>query len=200
MPVPGSPGAPKQPNQPHSQPTSAQRADLVAALLAQERPLALVETCTGGALTAAIAGQAGASRVLRWGLTLYDHASKSRFLGLSPDVFLNHGSVSAEAAQAMATAALGQLVASLDSPFEQQAARALAITGIAGPGGGSDAKPVGTCFMALAEPSGTEVREFLFPGSRSTYREQACHSALKWLLATSAHATQGARPLTDSAR
>ncbi len=156
----------------------------INALIAQGRPLALVETCTGGALTAAIAGQPGASRVLRWGLTLYDHASKSRFLGLSPQVFLDQGSVSAAAVQAMAAAALDQVLASLhsDPDEERQAAQALAISGVAGPGGGSAAKPVGTCFMALARPGALSSRRFAFGGPRSTYREQACRSALHWLL------------------
>ncbi len=172
-----------------SKPVGPADGDLTAsidALIAQGRPLALVETCTGGALTAAIAGQPGASRVLRWGLTLYDHASKSRFLGLSPQVFVDQGSVSAAAVQAMAAAALDQVLASLDSDpdalAERQAAQALAISGIAGPGGGSAAKPVGTCFMALARPGTISSRRFAFGGPRSTYREQACRSALHWLL------------------
>lgn len=178
-------------------------APLVEALIAQGQPLALVETCTGGALAAAISAQAGASRVLRWGLTLYDHASKSRFLGLEPQVFIEHGSVSGEAVAAMAGAALDLLRASLETDSERAAARALAISGIAGPDGGRPGKPVGTCWMALADAQGVEARCFRLtrPGqsSRSTYRERAALTALDWLLGVRAHVTKSGTVLPQAA-
>ncbi len=148
--------------------------------MADTRPLVLVETCTGGAVAAAISAQPGASAVLRWALTLYDHASKTDFLDLDPAVFIAHGSVSEQAVTALAKAAFQRLVK--QDPGCRDQARALAISGIAGPSGARPGKPLGHCWMALNRARGGDSHCLQLSPARSPYREQATRAALTWLL------------------
>jgi nicotinamide-nucleotide amidase len=134
----------------------------------------VVESCTGGLLGAMLAGVPGASDVLWGGLITYDNRAKELLAGVDPALLAAHGAVSAPVAAALATGGLERL--GVD--------HALAITGVAGPGGGSAAKPVGTVYVARAargEGGGAEVRRFAFAGDRQSVREWAARSALAML-------------------
>ncbi len=159
---------------------SATITELVQTLIATGRPLVLVETCTGGAIAATLTAQPGASRVLRWGLCLYDHSSKADFLGISPQVFIDHASVSQAAVRALSQAAYQRLTQ--QDPATTNSAMALAVSGIAGPSGARPGKPVGHCWMALSQADATHCKSLQLPPERSPYREQATRAALTWLL------------------
>ena len=141
---------------------------LVSQFKAKGLRLALIESCTGGALSAAITAVPGSSALFAWGLVLYDHNSKHEFLGCDPQVFIDSGSVSAEA------------VAELAAKAKQasQADVALAISGIAGPGGGSADKPVGTCWVGICADQGSQTIKLFHPGDRQEYRRAVVQEAL----------------------
>ncbi|GAB4413332.1 MAG: hypothetical protein OHK0039_20180 [Bacteroidia bacterium] len=147
---------------------------VVAALQGRGQTLALAESCTGGLLAAVLSAVPGASAVFERGLCLYSNAAKSDLLGIDPALIASQGAVSAAVAAAMAAA------------VRQQAGTTtgLAITGIAGPGGGRDAKPIGLVYMAL-DDGGTSVRRYVFDGDRQQVRAQAVQAALDWLLTRS---------------
>lgn len=131
------------------------------------------ESCSGGLLAAALTEYAGSSAWFNMGFTTYSNQAKQQLLGVSPDTLAQHGAVSAPTVMEMATGAL--LTAEADF--------ALSISGIAGPSGGSDAKPVGTVWFGLASKQGSvQARTHLFTGDRTQIREQAVFFALEWLL------------------
>ena len=135
----------------------------VAALLAGHR-LALAESCSGGLLAARITNLPGASAYLAGGVVSYSNESKVNLLGVDPELIERHGAVSPQVAEAMAIGALERFDADI----------AVSITGIAGPDGGSEEKPVGyVCFNArLAD--GTELaRDPVIPGGREDIRERS---------------------------
>lgn len=134
--------------------------------------LAVAESCTGGLLAMRVTEIPGASEYFRGGVVAYSNAVKEEVLGVPREVLLQHGAVSRECAQAMAGAVRRLLGADL----------ALAVTGIAGPGGGTEAKPVGLVYLALATPTGIEVRELFLVGSRQGNRWSASEAALELLL------------------
>jgi nicotinamide-nucleotide amidase len=143
--------------------------------------VATAESCTGGLVAAALTAIAGASDVVERGLVAYSNAAKSELLGVPPATIAAHGAVSAETAAAMAQGALVRSAADL----------AVSVTGVAGPGGGSRAKPAGLVFVSLARrgaPDRTERR--LFPGDRRTVREAALRLALE-LIAAAARNPEG---------
>ena len=107
------------------------------------------------------------------GWLTYSNEAKAEMLGVPPETIATHGAVSRPCAEEMARGAR-------DRAHEMGLAAdyALSITGIAGPGGGSDAKPVGTVWIGLAGPDGVEARRFLFRGGRQAVREWAARSAL----------------------
>ena len=146
-----------------------------AALSARNWRLATAESCTGGLVSAAITAVAGSSEWFDRGFVTYSNAAKSELLDVSPGVIARVGAVSAETARAMAQGAMEHSAADI----------AVAITGIAGPGGGSPAKPVGTIWFGLAwrEPGGlhTATRHALFFGDRADIRLQAARLALQWV-------------------
>jgi nicotinamide-nucleotide amidase len=110
--------------------------------------ISTVESCTGGLIGAALTAPPGASAVFDGGWLVYSNASKERLLGVPTELFITHGSVSAEAVAALAEAALERSGSDL----------VIAVSGIAGPGGGSDAKPVGL-FHACIAARGREAIE-----------------------------------------
>lgn len=114
-------------------------------LIEQGATLAIAESCTGGNIAASFTAMAGASAYLRCGVVAYSNASKSQLLGVSPEAIERHGAVSREVVEQMAEG-IRRLTG---------ADYAIATSGIAGPTGGSDAKPVGTVWMAVATPSVT---------------------------------------------
>ena len=131
------------------------------------------ESCTGGMVAAALTGIAGASAVLDRGFVTYSNAAKTDLLGVPESVLRAHGAVSSQTAACMAD---GALVATTNAHL------AIAITGIAGPGGGSAEKPVGLVWFGLARRDGaTTTARKLFTGDREAIRRQATATALEML-------------------
>jgi nicotinamide-nucleotide amidase len=147
-------------------------AEVVGSMLRQRGcTLALAESCTGGLVARRMTDAAGASDYVLAGFVTYSNESKRDLLGVSDATLQQHGAVSEACAREMADGA-------------RRAARAdaaVAITGIAGPGGGTEDKPVGTVWMAVALESGTHVRRTVFPGDRTEVRERAAQAALDML-------------------
>ena len=139
------------------------------------KTLATAESCTGGGLGNAIVDQPGSSDYYRGGWVTYSNELKESCLGVSPESLQTHGAVSREVAEAMAVGALK----AADADF------ALSTTGIAGPDGGTEDKPVGTVFIALArredERTSISVRRFRFTRSRAMVRDRTIKSALQML-------------------
>ena len=134
--------------------------------------LAVAESCTGGLLSSLITDVPGSSDYFRGGVVAYSNEVKERVLGVPREILETVGAVSPECARAMAEGVRRLLNADL----------ALATTGIAGPTGGTPTKPVGLVYIALAHPSGVEVREHRFVGARRGNKHSAAHGALELLL------------------
>jgi nicotinamide-nucleotide amidase len=135
----------------------------VAGLLAG-RTLGLAESCSAGLLAARIANVPGASEYLAGGVVSYSNAAKSELLGVDPDLIERRGAVSPEVAEAMALGALDRFGADV----------AVAVTGIAGPDGGSEEKPVGyVCFNARLADGTAIARDPVIPGDRADIRERS---------------------------
>lgn len=130
--------------------------------------LATVESCTGGLLGGAITGVPGSSDVYRGGWVTYTNELKQSQVGVTPVTLASHGAVSAQTAREMAIGGLER----------GGATRCLAITGVAGPGGGNDTKPVGTVWIACAGQGGVDVRRFQFTGSRDVVRQRSVTASL----------------------
>lgn len=146
-----------------------QAAALLAAMQARGLTLATAESCTGGLIAAALTAIPGSSATLLAGYVSYSNAAKTRMLGVPAPMLAAHGAVSEPVARAMAEGALADAGADL----------ALSCTGIAGPGGGSAAKPVGLVFIACARRGGpTQAERHLFPGDRAGVREATVAAAL----------------------
>lgn len=142
------------------------------ALRARNLKIALAESCTGGLLAHRITNVAGSSDYFERGVVVYSNISKTQLLGVPKLIIDSFGAVSSETAKAMAEGIKKSSGTNLG----------LAITGIAGPGGGVPNKPVGLVFIGLASNKPTYVREFRFQGSRSEIKEQAAQEALKLIL------------------
>jgi nicotinamide-nucleotide amidase len=140
--------------------------------------LGTAESCTGGGMAAACTDLAGSSAWFERGVVSYSNAAKTALLGVPAGLIEAHGAVSAEVAEAMAR---GLLAA---APLDW----ALACTGIAGPGGGSAAKPVGTVWLALAGPSGVKVWRECFAGDRAAVRAATVQAGLAALAGALAQA------------
>jgi nicotinamide-nucleotide amidase len=130
------------------------------------------ESCTGGMLGAEITSVAGSSAVFKGSVVSYSNDVKINLLGVPADVIEAHGAVSAECALAMAEGAKKLLGTDC----------AAAVTGIAGPDGGTDEKPVGTVFIAVSVNGKTEVKGYGFSGDRPAIRERSVKTAFAWLI------------------
>jgi nicotinamide-nucleotide amidase len=140
------------------------------ALRARGWTIAIAESCTGGLVGHMVTREAGASDYLLLDAVTYANSAKSRILGVDEETIRWHGAVSSEVAAAMAQGA--RRVAGADV--------GLALTGVAGPGGGTEAKPVGTVYIAVARPDGTtEVRHRVLPGDRSRVQTLAAYAGLQ---------------------
>jgi nicotinamide-nucleotide amidase len=145
---------------------------VVVKLLAQrKKTLALAESCTGGLIASRLTDVPGASEIFLGGVVSYANAAKEKFLGVRADTLAAHGAVSEAVAREMAVGAREKF----GSDF------ALAVTGIAGPAGGTSEKPVGTVFIALATAQGAEVKKFLNVWDRATFKQVTATQALEWL-------------------
>nr|WP_259372695.1 CinA family protein [Schlegelella koreensis] len=144
------------------------------ALVARGAMLATAESCTGGLVAAACTAVAGSSAWFERGFVTYSNAAKSESLGVAPELIAAHGAVSAEVAGAMAAGALARSHATL----------AAAVTGIAGPGGATPGKPVGTVWIAWAGRGEAPVAELLqLSGDRTAIRGETVRVVLDRLVA-----------------
>ena len=145
--------------------------DQIAQLLTGRR-IATAESCTGGLLAARLTERPGSSAYLAGGLVTYANDAKAELLGVDPALIETHGAVSEPVAEAMAAGALRRFGADT----------AVAITGIAGPGGGTDDKPVGTvCFTVALAGRAPSTRTLLLPGNRNDIRERSTTVAMHLL-------------------
>jgi nicotinamide-nucleotide amidase len=148
--------------------------------------LAIAESCTGGVVAHRITNVPGASDVFTEGFVTYANEAKARTLGVDAGLIAEHGAVSEPVARAMAEGA--RLAAAADY--------AVATTGIAGPGGGTPEKPVGTVFVAVASKSApTQVEKLFFPTDRERFKQLVSQMALN-LLRKSIHPTVRSAPAT----
>ena len=146
---------------------------LAAALRSRGLKIATAESCTGGLIAAACTAVAGSSDWFERGFVTYSNEAKAELLGVPMALIQAHGAVSAEVARAMAQGALAHSHAEL----------AVAVTGIAGPGGAVPGKPVGTVWLAIARTGSDAQAELLMlDGDRAAVREQTVHRALLRLL------------------
>lgn len=145
--------------------------DQVARLLAGRR-IATAESCTAGMVAARLTELAGSSAYVAGGVVAYANEAKTDLLGVDPALIETHGAVSEPVAEAMVDGALGRFGADT----------AVAITGVAGPGGGTDEKPVGTvCFSVKLTGGPTDTRTMRLPGNRTDIRERSTTVAMHLL-------------------
>ena len=140
-------------------------------LVMKQKTLATAESCTGGLLGERITRVPGSSEYYLGGAVCYSNEMKTRFAGVSPRLLEMHGAVSKPVAQALAEGIRRKTNASIG----------IGVTGVAGPGGGTEEKPVGMVFISVADDRGTEVREFRFPGDRERVRLLSSQFALEML-------------------
>lgn len=137
-------------------------------LTAVNMKLAVAESCTGGLISQLITGTPGSSNYFLGGIVSYDNSLKINLLGVSEELIKEHGVVSRQVAEAMASGIVEKTGADLG----------LAVTGIAGPGGGSETKPVGTVYIGVSTPQGDWASKFSFAGDRKQIREQSAQNSL----------------------
>jgi len=130
--------------------------------------IAIAESCTGGMVSNGITDVPGSSVYFERGIVCYSNKSKQELLGVPEEILKTHGAVSRETAKSMAEGVKKMSGASLG----------LSITGVAGPGGGTSAKPVGTVFIALATPAGTEVNEYHYSRDRLWFKQVVAATAI----------------------
>ncbi len=147
---------------------------LLAECRARGLMLATAESCTGGLIAATLTEIAGSSDVVDRGFVTYSNAAKSDMLGVPPGLIEANGAVSGPVAAGMAAGALQR----------SKAALTIAVTGVAGPGGGTESKPVGTVWFGIASRGGDTMTEHrVFPGDRAAVRQATVEHALAILSA-----------------
>lgn len=144
--------------------------------------VAVAESCTGGGLGAALTRTPGSSDVFLGGIIAYANKVKVAELGVPEAMLEEHGAVSEEVCRQMAVGVRARLGADVGS----------SITGIAGPGGGTEEKPVGLVYSAIATEDSCHLHQLSYPGSRGTIRERATQAALTLLLNAARNADRGA--------
>jgi nicotinamide-nucleotide amidase len=145
---------------------------IVRLLTARKQTLAVAESCTGGYIAHRLTNVPGASEVFLAGLVTYSNQAKEKFLGVSSETLARNGAVSEPVAREMAQGARR----SCGTDF------AISVTGIAGPGGGTLDKPVGTVFIGTASPQQVTVVRGFNPGERVAFKEATANQALEQLL------------------
>jgi len=145
---------------------------------------ATAESCTGGMVAGKLTDIAGSSEAFAGGIVAYSNELKMSLLGVPAELLEAHGAVSAEVAEAMAQGARERLGADV----------AVSVTGVAGPGGGTEEKPVGLVYLHVASPAGGEGRRMEWPGDRAIVRARATVAALQLLRAHVVAASAHARP------
>ncbi len=147
-------------------------AELGETLRAHDNTLATAESCTGGLIANTLTDVAGSSEWFAGSVVAYSNEVKTNLLGVKPDILEKHGAVSEPVVLAMAQGILKTIGADVS----------VAISGIAGPGGGTPEKPVGTVWMAWAWPGGTRAKRYNFSGDRIQVKEQSVMAAINGLL------------------
>jgi len=130
------------------------------------------ESCTGGLIAHVLTEVPGASAYFAGGIISYSNGIKERDLGVPAEILARHGAVSAQTARAMATGVRLRLGVDL----------AVSVTGIAGPTGGSDEKPVGLTYIGVADGEGVDVRRYVWTGNRTANKRSSAEAALTLLL------------------
>jgi len=141
-------------------------------LLKRGQMICAAESCTGGLIAKTFTDLAGSSDWFERGFVTYSNEAKNEMLGVPASIIEDYGAVSEPVAAAMASGAL----------FHSRADFAIAVTGIAGPGGGSAEKPVGTVWIATASTEQQQARLFRFDGDRAVVRQATLVAALEMLL------------------
>jgi len=144
---------------------------IIQLLTARRQTVAVAESCTGGYIAHRLTNVPGASAAFVAGVVTYSNEAKQIFLGVNPGTLAQHGAVSEAVAREMAEGA--RRAAGTDW--------AISVTGVAGPGGGTPEKPVGTVFIALASAGGTQVQKRANPGGRQVFKEATATQALEQL-------------------
>jgi nicotinamide-nucleotide amidase len=158
--------------------------DQVIAML-EGRTVAVAESCTGGLMSARLTDRAGSSDYMLGGLVVYSNEAKTALAGVTAELIATHGAVSPEVAVALADGACAAFGAGIG----------IGITGIAGPGGGTEAKPVGTVCLSVAVAGGERWdRTVLLPGDRQTIRERTTTVVMHGLRRTLREAAAVRRP------
>jgi PncC family amidohydrolase len=145
---------------------------LQAAFLDRGLTLATAESCTGGLIAHVLTEISGSSGYVVGGVVAYSNQVKQEELGVPAEMLNAHGAVSAQTARAMAEGARRRLRTSV----------ATSVTGVAGPQGGSEAKPVGLTYVGIADADGVDVRRFVWPYDRSGNKRASAAAALTMLL------------------
>lgn len=145
---------------------------IIALLKEKNLTLATAESCTGGLLAGALTAVPGSSECFGYGLVTYSNEAKQRLLGVPDEVLVSHGAVSAECAFAMALGARQLSGADI----------ALSVTGIAGPGGATEQKPLGLVYICLTMATPGLLEKHVFTGNRDEVRAQTVAAALELIL------------------
>lgn len=143
-------------------------AEIAAILKEKGYKLALAESCTGGMIAARMVNVPGVSEVFETGFVTYANAAKIRLLGVREETLSTHGAVSAQTAEEMARGAAKAAYAQA----------AIGVTGIAGPDGGTEEKPVGLVYIGCYVNGTVQVEEYRFKGNRESVRKSAAETAL----------------------
>lgn len=144
---------------------------IIEKLIKKGITVATAESCTGGLIASEITAVPGSSSVFGYGMVTYSNEAKIKILGVREATLAAHGAVSSETAYEMAKG-LKQL---------SGADVAISVTGIAGPGGGSEEKPVGLVYMGIAYGNTIQTKKNLFSGNRDEVRQTTTTTALQWI-------------------
>jgi len=149
-------------------------AHIIKKLASKNQTISFAESCTGGRLAVAFTSVSGASEVFYGSVVSYSNDIKEAWLGVKKETLEQHGAVSSECVQEMLQG-IANMTKEIKSDY------AIAISGIAGPTGGTVEKPVGTVYIGLLSPSKQEVFKCLFNGNREEVQEQSTTFAIKKL-------------------
>jgi nicotinamide-nucleotide amidase len=165
--------AERHPHELFSRDGSTVDSQVASLLLSSGRTVAVAESCTGGLMSGRLTERAGSSDYFLGGAVVYSNEAKVSLAGVDPELIARFGAVSNEVAEALALGAAARFDADVG----------IGITGIAGPGGGTEEKPVGTvCFSVCARDGGRLTRRLRLPGSRSDIRDRSTTVAMHLLL------------------
>ena len=145
--------------------------DIIEILKAKNQSITFAESCTGGRIASAFTAISGASSVLNGSAVTYSNEIKSQWLGVKEQTLINHGAVSSECVQEMLKGVCKMVKADY----------AIAVSGIAGPTGGTVQKPVGTVYIGVKTPKETIVNRYLFKGDREEVQNQATAKSIEIL-------------------